>query len=238
MVAMTTSVLLVPKIGAVQTAIIPLAGQILMGMLIDQFAWFGVTGAPLSLTRAGGALLMLVGVLGVVLAGQRMARRLRAVTPTPTEPDSERGLWLWRGAGVIAGGMFATQAAINGHLGVHLGSSLTASVASFATGVAVLLLILLATRPRLQLVRPATGRNPWWMWIGGSLGALYVAGNAYLVPQIGAGATIMAVLLGMMACSLLVDHFGLVQVRRKPVVPAQLLALLIMALGVGLVRLA
>lgn len=76
------------------------------------------------------------------------------------------------------------------------------------------------------------------MWIGGSLGALYVAGNAYLVPQIGAGATIMAVLLGMMACSLLVDHFGLVQVRRKPVVPAQLLALLIMALGVGLVRLA
>lgn len=123
-----------------------------MGMLIDQFAWFGVTGAPLSLTRAGGALLMLVGVLGVVLAGQRMARRLRAATPTPTEPDFERGLWLWRGAGVIAGGMFATQAAINGHLGVHLGSSLTASVASFATGVAVLLLILLVTRPRLQLV--------------------------------------------------------------------------------------
>lgn len=239
-VAMTTTVLLVPKIGAVQTAIIPLVGQILMGLLIDQFAWFGVTGAPLTLTRVAGALLMLIGVLAVVLVGQRTARRLRGATtsqPNATTESPDHRLWWWRGAGVIAGAMFATQAAVNGHLGQELGSSLKASTVSFATGVVVLLVILLITRPRLQLTRPAAGRNPWWMWFGGVLGSLYVVGNAFLVPQIGAGATVVAVLLGMMAGSLLVDHFGLVQVQRKPVVPAQLLALVVMALGVVLVRL-
>ncbi|WBL20320.1 DMT family transporter [Citricoccus sp. NR2] len=239
-VAMTTSVLLVPKIGAVQTAIIPLAGQILMGLLVDQFAWFGVTEAPLTLTRVAGALLMLAGVLAVVLVGQRTACRLRSATSPPVNTTSEsrdRSLWWWRGAGVIAGAMFATQAAINGHLGQELGSSLKASTVSFATGVVVLLMILLATRPRLQLTRPTAGRNPWWMWLGGVLGSVYVAGNAFLVPQIGAGATVVAVLLGMMAGSLLVDHFGLVHVQRKPVAPAQLLALVVMALGVILVRL-
>lgn len=243
-IAMTTNVLLVPRIGAVQAAVIPMSGQILMGVLIDHFGWFSVQQAELTWTRILGVLLMLAGALGTVLLGKRRTTAGAASGSQIQEP--EPALWFWRGAGLLAGVLFAMQAAVNGHLGEVIGSSVKAALVSFTVGVILLLLILAVQRPKLQLVRAKTtddaGKtrthpHPWWMWFGGILGSLYVLGNAFLVPQIGAGATIVAVLLGMMSCSLLVDHFGLLGVPRKPVAVAQLLTLLVMLGGVVLVRL-
>lgn len=236
--AMTTTVLLLPKIGAVQTAIIPLSGQILMGLLIDQFGWFGVSQLSMTWVRALGAVLMLLGVLAVVLAGNQSARRAqqRAGSARAEASVQDPALWFWRAAGVGAGALFASQAAVNGHLGTEIGSSLKAAMVSFGTGALVLVLIVVVTRPRLQLIRENGQRVPWWIWFGGILGSGYVVGNAYLVPVLGAGATTVAVLLGMMAGSLLVDHFGLLSVQRKPVVLPQVVALVVMALGVVLVR--
>ncbi|MGU9546252.1 DMT family transporter, partial [Bacillus cereus] len=87
----------------------------------------------------------------------------------------------------------ATQAAINGHLGTILQSSVHAAMVSFTVG-AVLLLLLIAvlrvpTKP-LQIALQA-GRSYWWMWIGGFLGAAYVFGSAWLVPQIGTGQVVV-----------------------------------------------
>lgn len=71
------------------------------------------------------------------------------------------------------------------------------------------------------------------MWTGGLLGAMYVLVNAWLVPAIGTGLTVMAGLAGVMAGSLLVDRaFG------KPVRPTQLVGVAAIAAGVALMRLA
>lgn len=45
---LTGNVLLLPKLGSLKTVIMPVTGQIVMGLLIDAFGWFGTTAQPIS----------------------------------------------------------------------------------------------------------------------------------------------------------------------------------------------
>ncbi len=75
-----------------------------------------------------------------------------------------------------------------------------------------MLLFVLACALRLKVrVRVLEGqtRNPFWMWLGGPLGACYVTLNALLVPVLGTGTAVVATLAGMISLSLIVDKFGI-----------------------------
>ncbi len=48
----------VPRFGVASTITMIIVGQMLMGLLIDHFGLFGVTHAPVTLSRVGGVLLM------------------------------------------------------------------------------------------------------------------------------------------------------------------------------------
>ena len=76
--------------------------------------------------------------------------------------------------------------------------------------------------------------NPWWMWVGGLLGATLVMCNAYLSAHIGTGMTVMLVLLGQVGGGLLVDRFGLLGVPRKPVAGIQYVGVLVAIVGIVL----
>lgn len=75
------------------------------------------------------------------------------------------------------------------------------------------------------------------MWLGGIVGALFVLGNAFLVPQIGTGLAVVIVLVGLMIGSLLIDQFGWLESQCNPLTLAQLLGLVVMIAGVALIRL-
>jgi transporter family-2 protein len=53
---------IIPQIGAQQMTVMLLTGQILSAMLLSHFGWLGSPVAPVSLTNAMGALLMIGGV--------------------------------------------------------------------------------------------------------------------------------------------------------------------------------
>lgn len=57
---LTGNVLLLPKLGSLKTVIMPVTGQIVMGLLIDAFGWFGTTAQPISPLRIAGAAITLV----------------------------------------------------------------------------------------------------------------------------------------------------------------------------------
>ncbi len=231
-VYLTGNILLFPKLGSVQTVIMPVLGQILMGLLVDNFGWFGSPVNRLTVTRSCGALLVLAGVLVTVALSSWLANRGQTVTS-----KDGRYLWLWRFAGILTGMLSASQTAVNGHLGLVLGSSLKAALISFLIGTILLAVIVLVMRTPLQLHQPVGERNPWWMWIGGSLGALYVLGNVVLVQLVGTGLAVVIVLVGLMGGSLLIDQFGWLQAPRHPVSLVQMLGLLIMIAGVAVIRL-
>lgn len=221
-VVLTGNILLFPRVGSVQTVILPVAGQIFTGLLIDALGLFRSTQIGLSPTRLSGALAVLLGALLVVGV---IGDRYRAA------PGG--GNWLWRGFGLLMGACGATQTAVNGQLGTLLGSAVGSALVSFAIGVLCLLLLVLLTRTPWRGVGEG---GPWWMWTGGVLGATLVFANAFLAPILGTGLTVVLTLSGMLVASLLIDTFGFFGSPKRRIRPAQLLGLLLILLGVVLIR--
>ncbi|MGX9224168.1 DMT family transporter [Lactiplantibacillus plantarum] len=239
-VYLTGNILLFPKLGSVQTVIMPVLGQILAGLLIDNFGWFDSPQSTLTMTRFLGAILVLAGVIITVAAQGWLEQRHNRITETAekdTATDTDQsGLGIWRALGVVAGMLSAMQTAVNGHLGRVLGSTVHAAFVSFLVGTLGLIVIVLVLRPQFKLIRPTKTPNPWWMWIGGMIGALYVLGNVYLVPVVGTGLAVVIVLVGLMAGSLMIDQFGWFASKKNPISGVQLMGLLVMIVGVVLIR--
>jgi uncharacterized membrane protein YdcZ (DUF606 family) len=78
---------------------------------------------------------------------------------------------------------------------------------------------------------------PWWMWAGGLCGAVIVFGNAWLVPKVGVGVFSMALLVGQLGLSMLMEHHGWLGAPRKRVSWLQIAGILLMLAGVALIRL-
>lgn len=238
---LTSNILLFPKIGSVQTVIFPVLGQILMGLLIDNGGWFSSAVQRLTVSRGLGALLVLIGVIVTVALPNYLESR-KALVDVQAKADvqgsGKDGLnsWLWRLWGVFAGMLSASQTAINGHLGIVVGSAIKSAFISFLIGTVLLIIIVLIMRPKVRYKETAD-QHRWWMWIGGVIGSLYVLGNAYLAPTIGTGLAVVIVLIGLMAGSLLIDQFGWLDAKRNPITPIQLVGLLMMILGVVVIRL-
>jgi transporter family-2 protein len=81
------------------------------------------------------------------------------------------------------------------------------------------------------------GEAPWWVWIGGLLGAFYVLGSIVTAPRLGAVSLVALILAGQAVASLIVDHFGWVGFEANPVTAGRLAGMALVATGVALVRL-
>lgn len=60
-IALTANILLFPRLGSVQTSIMPILGMTLMSMLIDNYGWFNSIPYPFGWSRISGVLLVLTG---------------------------------------------------------------------------------------------------------------------------------------------------------------------------------
>ena len=135
----------------------------------------------------------------------------------------------------VAGAMLPFQFGINAQLAHWVGSPLRATLVSFAVGtIALLVATLLFARgwPGSDRV----GGAPWWVWVGGLLGAFYVLGSVVTAPKLGAATLVAVILAGQAVASLLVDHFGWVGFEENPVTPGRLAGMGLVAAGVALVR--
>ncbi|MBV9455308.1 MAG: DMT family transporter [Rubrobacter sp.] len=120
---------------------------------------------------------------------------------------------------VIAGVAVPIQFAANARMGQAAGGPVTAATISFFIGTAVLLLvvvgILLVGRGESPAL-PSTTTVPWWAWSGGFLGAFYVSMSIVLTPRLGASPTIGFIIGGQMIASIVLDHFGLLNLPTSP----------------------
>ncbi|MGY3716811.1 DMT family transporter [Sutcliffiella cohnii] len=232
-VFLTTNILLFPKIGSVQTTVMPILGIIVMGMLIDHFGWFHSHVQPFGMNRIFGVILVLFGIFLSVVFPEVKASRQKS---EPTE-EKEVNQWKWRLIGIGAGMLVSIQAAVNGQLGVALHSSFHAAFVSFFVGSITLLMIVgLKERSFAKIKEPIKQSAPWWVWIGGIIGGLYVLINVYLVGQIGTGQTVVLALFGQIAGSLLVAQFGLFKSVKNQIEFIQVVGLVIMVVGVFLIK--
>lgn len=141
---------------------------------------------------------------------------------------------LWLSLAAAGGTCIAIQAAANGSLRTNLGDPRYAAFFSICGTMATALLVMLALRPSIP---PASAFRaaPWWNWIGGPLGALFVLMGATLTPKLGSAAFIAAVVGGQLAFSLVLDHFGLMNLPQHGLSTGRILGALMVFGGVLLI---
>jgi transporter family-2 protein len=137
--------------------------------------------------------------------------------------------------GLVAGGALAVQFSVNAQLRNFVGGPLVAATTSFFLGTLALLIASLVFRQSWPLGNAVT-YAPWWVWAGGLLGAFYVLVTIILVPRIGAAATVGLILAGQVIASVVIDHFGLIQVPVHTLSAPRLTGTVLIIAGVALVQ--
>lgn len=134
----------------------------------------------------------------------------------------------------VAGGMIALQAPTNSIIARAGGSPVLAALISFAVGTIGLFAVWLlsGSRPGAQ---PFTGL-PWYAWLGGLYGAVFVAVAAYAAPRIGLAPLITVGIAGQIAMALILDHLGALGLPREPINIGRVLGALLVLAGVIIVR--
>jgi bacterial/archaeal transporter family-2 protein len=134
----------------------------------------------------------------------------------------------WLGAIMLVVGIIsAFQSPINAALARRTGS-IQASAVSF--GVGALALFCVAGILTLAVHEPffgGLGDAPRWMFIGGVVGAIFVATQTFLIPRLGAAGLTGGVIAGVLIGSILIDRFGLFGLAKHAITVPRLV-------GVGL----
>jgi transporter family-2 protein len=137
------------------------------------------------------------------------------------------------GAMVVAGGLVALQAPINATLGRAVGSLPAASV-SFAVGLVALVALTLLVGGAFGDLGEAGGL-PWWAFIGGLLGAVYVTCALTAVKTLGAGGVTAGTIAGQLGTSVVLDRLGAFGLDERALSATRILGVLLLAVGTFLI---
>ncbi|MGH9819503.1 MAG: DMT family transporter [Pyrinomonadaceae bacterium] len=136
---------------------------------------------------------------------------------------------------LVAGAMMPTQAAINNKMAAFVDSPVLAAFVSFFVGTVALFIYLVATGTPLGNL--ASAKNaPAIAWVGGLMGAFFVAAAVTLVPRLGVAMTFSLIIAGQMIVTLVIDHYGLLDVPIKQISLARVGGILLITGGVILIR--
>ena len=143
-----------------------------------------------------------------------------------------QSLYYILGLGVGAG--LVVQVGMNSTLRALLGSPIVAALISFLVGSLALAVYAGLARTPLP-VRAQLAAVPAWAWLGGVLGAFYVASSVIVGPRLGAATLLALVVLGQLGTSLLVDHFGWLGFPHHPLTVMRVLGAALLFGGVLLI---
>lgn len=123
--------------------------------------------------------------------------------------------------------------AVQGRLGERVGSLEAVVIATVAS--AVLLV------PALLLVRRGVGslravpELPWWMLLGGVLGAFIVLSITIAGPRIGTTATVALLIAGQLAAASVIDRYGWFGFERVGLTAARIVGIVLLVAGAVLI---
>ncbi|WP_429177995.1 DMT family transporter [Ensifer sp. LBL] len=227
-VYVVSTIVLFPRLGAVVSVGLFIAGQMLASLTLDSFGLLGVPQAGLRLGAAVGTLVVLLGVAMVVF-GQGGRDNLKA----------DRLGWI--ALALMAGAVLPVQGAVNALLRHDLGGApfavgaISFLVATLAMA-AVMLLVLAGqktSRPDIAGVQTM----PWWGWLGGLAVATYVTTVFTAIPAIGAAAAVGLTVAGQQVASVFVDRYGWFRLPQRSVSGLRLGGVVLLLAGVAIIKL-
>jgi transporter family-2 protein len=109
------------------------------------------------------------------------------------------------GLAVFAGTWVGLQRALNGQINSFAKKAFATSQLNFITGTTFLLLLLLLRSVFTDHSIMNFKTAPWWMFLGGSIGVIYIALSAHIVQHLGVLEFTLYSVGGMLIGSLLID---------------------------------
>ena len=219
-------IVLFPRLGAIVTVGLFIAGQMLASFVLDATGWLGVEQRAADAAAALGIVAVLAGAATIVRAQASAPARARAP---------------WIAFALLAGAVLPVQGAINAQLRADLDAPMAAALWSFAVATAAMGAVfagfLAGGRARAPRVRALDG-VPWWGWLGGLCGATYVTSVFLLIPHIGVAPTVGLTVAGQQVASIFVDRHGWLRLPRRAISPVRLAGVAVLLAGVALIQLA
>ena len=188
-VAISTYV--VPIAGVALFTVASLAGQTATSLLVDHF---GVPGSGKTLITKRRVVAALITVSAVVLSvWDRFAMSDFSILTIT--------LAIFAGIGV------GVQRALNGQINYYSKRSFATSQLNFITGTIFLLLLLIIRSFFIDHSIMSFTPGPWWVFLGGSIGVIYIAFTAVAVQHLGVLEFTLFSVGGMLVGALLLDVF-------------------------------
>lgn len=185
----TTQSFSVPVIGVALFSVALVAGQISSSLLVDSRGWGPRGRQPVSLTRVGAAVLGLAAV--AVASGGRWNEGPEAIA--------------WVVLCVATGAAVSWQQAANGRVGALTGEPLVAAWINFMLAAAVVAVIWMVTVLAGLSEVSSLPSEPAWLYVGGAVGALFIAAAAWIVGGIGVLAVTLLVTAGQLVGAIALD---------------------------------
>jgi transporter family-2 protein len=140
------------------------------------------------------------------------------------------------GVALTTGLFMAVQPALNLELRRFVGSPAQAAMVSTTVSTTSLAFFVFVIQRKPWPSLHAAVSTPWWIWIGGLLGAAYVAISVVLISRLGAAFAFSLVVLGQMVTALILDRFGWFGVPIHDLSPGRLIGVALVISGVVLIR--
>lgn len=135
-----------------------------------------------------------------------------------------------------AGSLLAIGLAANARLKQTLHSPIAAATVNFLVG-SIILTLLVAS----GLFKPPNFQQfanvPWWAFLGGLLGAVFVSLSTLTIPKLGLTTATLSVVCSQMMMSLCVDQFGWFGVPIHPLNFSRIFAIVMLILAIALTQL-
>ena len=130
-----------------------------------------------------------------------------------------------------AGALVAMQPPINSKLGHAVGTFAAATISFLVGTIALAVVTVLAGGHHVGAIRDV----PWWYFVGGLIGAVFVASSLVTVRTLGAGGVVAATIAGQLTFSVVIDRFGLLGLAQRPLSATRILGVVLLAAGVLLI---
>ena len=137
---------------------------------------------------------------------------------------------------LFIGALLPVQAVLNTKLGKQTGGPLISSLLSFLVGLICLFIINLFGNYTALSNMKLLSVSPWYLWMGGLLGAIYVSCVIFVNQQQGVALTFALVVAGQIFISVLIDHFGLFGSIVRPVSLPKIMGALLIIAGLVLIK--
>ena len=128
---------------------------------------------------------------------------------------------------VLGGVLLAIQPSTNARMAQHVGV-LGGALMNFLVGSIVLIaLALVFGKADLKQLPNAS----WWQYLGGFFGVFFVSMGIFIVPKIGTTAALGAIIAGQLTMAVILDHYGLFDLKQIAITPLRISGVALLALG-------